>query len=144
MPGIERDPQTLNNIQKGGYVIAPCKGTPKVILMSTGSEVSLCLEAAKQFNDKNIPVQVVSLPCWEVFENQDSAYKESVLPKNVSARVAVEAGATLCWHKYVGPQGRIIGIDSYGESAPAPEIYRALGITVENIVNKINEVLSGE
>ncbi len=144
VPGIERDPQTLNNIQKGGYVIAPCKGTPKVILMSTGSEVSLCLEAAKQFNDKNIPVQVVSLPCWEVFENQDSAYKESVLPKNVSARVAVEAGATLCWHKYVGPQGRIIGIDSYGESAPAPEIYRALGITVENIVNKINEVLSGE
>lgn len=144
LPGIERDAQTLSNIQKGGYVIAPCKGTPKVILMSTGSEVSLCLEAAKQFNDKNIPVQVVSLPCWEVFENQDSAYKESVLPKNVSARVAIEAGATLCWHKYVGPQGRIIGIDTYGESAPAPEIYQALGITVENIVNKINEVLTGE
>ncbi|MGD9592792.1 MAG: transketolase [Candidatus Berkiella sp.] len=144
VPGITRDSATLANIHKGGYIIGACNGVPKVILISTGSEVSLCLEAAKQFNDKNIPVQVVSLPCWEVFENQDSAYKESVLPKNISARVAIEAGASLCWHKYVGPKGRIIAIDRYGESAPASAIYKALGITVENIINNVNEVLSEE
>ncbi len=144
VPGIARDEQTRMNIQKGGYIIQACKGTPKVILISTGSEVSLCLQAAKEFADKNIAIQVVSLPCWEVFASQDLAYQESVLPTNVSARIAVEAAASLCWHKFVGSKGKIIAIDSYGESAPASDIYKAKGITVENIVKTINEVLSGD
>ncbi len=144
VPGIARDQATLANIQKGGYVLKACQGTPKAILISTGSEVSLCLEAARQFEEKNIPVQVVSMPSFEVFEEQTKAYQESVLPKNVTARIAVEAGSSLCWHKYVGSAGRIIAIDRYGESAPATEIYRALGITVENITTTINELLNGE
>jgi transketolase len=137
-----RDAQALQDIRRGGYVLVPCQGKPKVILISTGSEIELCVKAATQFNEKNIPVQVVSLPCWEVFESQDKAYRDKVLPKDVTARIAVEAGASLCWHKYIGPRGRIIAIDTYGESAPAPEIYRALGLTEENIVKTINELLS--
>lgn len=143
VPAQARDANTLTDIQKGAYILMPCEGTPKVILMSTGSEVALCMDAAKQLKAKNIAVQVVSMPCWEMFAEQDKAYQEKVLPPSVTTRVAVEAGASLCWHKYVGPQGRVIAIDRYGESAPAPEIYHALGITVENIIKTVNELLSG-
>jgi transketolase len=102
----------------------------------------LCVESAKQLQAKNIPVQVVSMPCWEVFEAQDKDYRDSVLPPHLTKRIAVEAGASLCWHKYVGPMGRIIAIDRYGESAPAQDIYKAFGLTVENIVKTVNELLS--
>jgi transketolase len=139
VPHQERAPQALANIRRGGYILHACVGTPDVVLISTGSEIALCVDAAKKSQQQGIAVQVVSLPCWEVFEAQDQAYKESVLPAKITARVAVEAAATLCWHRYVGPQGKIIGIDRYGESAPAPEIYQALGITVEHIVTAIQE-----
>lgn len=141
VPAQVRTPEMLENIQRGGYVLLPCEGTPSVILMSTGSEVSLCIDAAKQCQSQGIAVQVVSLPCWEVFGNQDKAYQDSVLPPHITARIAVEAASTLCWHKFVGPQGHILGIDRYGESAPAPEVYKALGLTVENIVKTVKELL---
>ena len=110
--------------------------------MATGSEVELCVAAAKQSADRGIAVQVVSMPCCEVFDSQDTAYQAQVLPAAVTARVAVEAGATLGWHKYVGSQGQIIGIDRFGESAPAPDIYKALGITVEHIVQSVEAQLA--
>lgn len=142
VPAQKRNAEKVKEIYRGGYVLHACQGTPKAILISTGSEVALCMEAAKQCEAQNIPVQVVSLPCWEVFAEQDKAYQESVLPSSITARVAVEAGSTLCWHKFVGPQGRILGIDRYGESAPYTEIYQAFGLTVENIIKNIHALIN--
>ncbi|MBI2791477.1 MAG: transketolase [Gammaproteobacteria bacterium] len=142
LPAEKRDNEMLQNIHRGGYILLPCQGEPEVILLSTGSEVSLCVESAKQLQAKNIAVQVVSMPCWEVFDAQDKEYRDSVLPPMLTKRVAVEAGSSLCWHKYIGPMGRIIAIDRYGESAPAPHIYKAFGLTVENIVKTVNTLLS--
>ncbi|MFI4938031.1 MAG: transketolase [Candidatus Berkiellales bacterium] len=143
VPHQARTPEMLNNIQRGGYVLFPGEGIPQIILLSTGSEVALCVEAAKRCQAQGIPARVVSLPCWEVFEQQETSYREAVLPKSVTTRIAVEAGATLCWHRYVGPEGRIIGIDRFGESAPAAEVYTALGVTVDHIMNKISEIKAG-
>lgn len=136
-----RTPEQLRAIAKGGYILQATTTTPDAILLSTGSEVELCIEAAKRCLAHNIHVQVVSLPCFEAFREQDEAYQEQVLPKAIQTRVAVEAGATMSWHQYVGPNGRIIGIDRFGESAPADKIYAALGITVENIENTIMELV---
>ncbi len=141
VPLQKRDAEQVKQIHRGGYVLHACQGTPKAILISTGSEVALCMEAALQCQAQNIPVQVVSLPCWEVFAEQDKAYQESVLPSSVTARIAVEAGSTLCWHKFVGPNGCILGIDRYGESAPYTEIYQAFGLTVDNIVKNIHALM---
>jgi len=140
VPHYPRTPQALDNIRKGAYILQACEGEPQVILIGTGSEVALCIEAAQKAAEKGIAVQVVSMPSWEVFEAQSKEYKESVLPSFVTARVAVEAGATLCWHRYVPKEGKIIGIDRYGESAPAPQVYNALGVTVENVLDAIQEV----
>lgn len=139
VPHYPRDEQALADIERGGYVLLKCEGTPQVILIATGSEIELAMEAAKQL--KKIKVQVVSLPCWEVFDSQEASYRERVLPSSIQARIAIEAGATLCWHKYVGAKGRIIGLDRYGESAPSKDIYRALGLTVENVVKMINQLV---
>lgn len=141
VPAQMRDANTLKNIEKGGYILVDCEGVPDIILISTGSEIALCVQAAKQSAEKGIKARVVSLPCWEIFSQQEKAYQDEVLPPSIQTRLAVEAGATLCWHKYVGPQGRILGIDRFGESAPAPAIYQALGLTVENIIKHILELL---
>jgi transketolase len=132
----------LADISRGGYILFPCEGIPKVLLLATGSEVHLCMEAAQQLKAQGVAIQVVSLPCWEVFLAQDEAYQEKVLPKSVSARVAIEAGATLGWHRFVGLKGRIIGIDRYGESAPAPALFQYFGLTVENIVSTVENILN--
>lgn len=142
VPPQARNEDTLEKIEKGGYILVGCDKTPDVILIGTGSEVALCVDAAKRCQAQGIQVQVVSLPCCEVFNGQDKAYQESVLPSTVQKRIAIEAGATLGWHRYVGSQGRIIGIDRYGESAPADQIYKALGLTVESIVKAVNEMTS--
>ncbi|MGE3320312.1 MAG: transketolase [Candidatus Berkiella sp.] len=136
-----RTNEQLENIAKGGYILHAPKTKPAVLLLSTGSEIDLCMEAAKQCEAQNIAVQVVSLPCFEVFKEQDAAYQEKVLPKAIQKRVAVEAGSTMCWHQFVGSEGRIIGIDRFGESAPADKIYTALGLTVENITKTIIELV---
>ncbi len=138
---VPHQPRTqVEDIRRGGYILVPCTQTPQAILIGTGAEVMLCVEAAKRCALQGIAVQVVSLPCWEVFEQQPASYQETVLPSTVTARVAVEAGASLGWHKYVGPKGRIIGMDRYGESAPATDVFTLLGFTVDNVVKVLEEL----
>lgn len=137
----QRTSSSLAQIHRGGYVLLESEKKPQVILIGTGSEVALCVEAGKLCQARGIAVQVVSMPCWEVFEAQDLAYRETVLPSHVQARVAVEAGATLGWYKYVGTKGRVIGLDRFGESAPYTDLYTTLGFTVEHICNVVNEVI---
>jgi len=137
LPFQQRDAATIKNVEKGGYVLVDTDGTPDAIVIATGSEVSLAVEAAAASSKK---VRVVSMPCVEVFEQQDDAYKESVLPKAVTARVAVEAAIMDAWWKYVGTDGEVIGMTTFGESAPAPELFKHFGITAENVGKAIDKV----
>ncbi|MCG7897651.1 MAG: transketolase [Candidatus Thiodiazotropha weberae] len=133
----DRTDAQIADIAKGGYVIADCDGTPDAIVIATGSEVDLAVKAAAE-SDKQ--VRVVSMPNTKAFDEQDAAYKESVLPAAVTARVAVEAAVTDAWYKYVGINGKVIGIDHFGESAPAGELFKEFGFTAENVLAAINEV----
>ena len=134
-----RTPEQIANIARGGYVLRDCAGTPDLILIATGSEVALAMAAAEKLSDKK--VRVVSMPCTEVFDAQDPAYREAVLPAAVRARVAVEAGVTGFWGKYVGLDGKVVGIDTFGESAPAGELFKLFGFTVDNVVATAQSVL---
>ncbi|MBD3815688.1 MAG: transketolase, partial [Halothiobacillus sp.] len=134
-----RTPEQIANIARGGYILRDCTGTPDLILIATGSEVALAMAAAEKLADKK--VRVVSMPCTEVFDAQDPAYRESVLPAAVRARVAVEAGVTGFWGKYVGQDGKVVGIDTFGESAPAGELFKLFGFTVDNVVTTAQSVL---
>jgi len=138
----QRTDDALANISKGGYILSDCGcDTPDVILISTGSEVGITMDAAETLTEKGKKVRVVSIPCTNVFEAQDTAYQESVLPANVTARVAIEAGVTAGWGKYVGLTGAIVGIDHFGESAPAGELFKEFGFTAENIVSTAESVM---
>ncbi len=134
----ERTAEQVANISRGGYVLKDCDGTPDVIIIATGSEVALAMGAAEQITDKK--VRVVSMPSTNVYDAQDDAYKESVLPAAVTARVAVEAAVTDGWYKYVGLNGAVVGIDRFGESAPAPQLFEYFGFTVDNVVEAVNSV----
>lgn len=129
-----RDEKTLADVQRGGYILKDCEGTPDVILMATGSEVELATAVAEK-SAKNI--RVVSMPCIDAFEAQSRAYKDTVLPSAVTHRIAIEAGAKESWYKYLGFDGQVVGIDRFGESAPAREVFHALGLTVETILELI-------
>ncbi|MCP3671438.1 MAG: transketolase [Gammaproteobacteria bacterium] len=133
-----RSAQQLSDIARGGYVLEDCDGTPDAIIIATGSEVALAVAAAAQMDAK---VRVVSMPCAESFEAQDAAYRESVLPAGVTARVAAEAGVTNFWYKYVGLNGKVVGIDRFGESAPAGQLFEQFGFTVDNLVQTVQELL---
>ncbi|HFE38111.1 MAG TPA: transketolase [Gammaproteobacteria bacterium] len=133
-----RSAEQIADIAKGGYILKDCDGTPDAIIIATGSEVALAMDAANALSEKNI--RVVSMPSTNVFDAQDAAYKESVLPKAVTARVAVEAAVTDAWYKYVGT-GAVVGIDRFGESAPAPQLFKEFGFTVENVVKAVESVL---
>lgn len=133
----KRDAATIANISKGGYILKDTAGTPDVIVIATGSEVDLAMKAADASSKK---VRVVSMPCVELFEAQDDAYKESVLPKAVTARVAVEAAIMDGWWKYVGTNGAVVGMSSFGESAPAPHLFEHFGFTIDNVVKTIDSV----
>ncbi len=127
---------------KGGYILADsAKKNPDVILIATGSEVNLAVSAKAELAAKGIDARVVSMPCVEDFEKQSEKYKESVLPKAIRARVAIEAGSPMCWYKYVGMDGKIIGMETFGESAPAKKLFDKYGFTVENVVNAAMEVV---
>ncbi|MBR1968696.1 MAG: transketolase [Clostridia bacterium] len=127
---------------KGGYILADsAKKNPDVILIATGSEVNLAVSAKAELATKGIDARVVSMPCVEDFEKQSEKYKESVLPKAIRARVAIEAGSPMCWYKYVGMDGKIIGMETFGESAPAKKLFDKYGFTVENVVNAAMEVV---
>ncbi len=141
LPHQARDAGQIVNIARGGYVLADCEGTPEAIIIATGSEVALAMDAAGALSEKGRHVRVVSMPSTDVFDTQDGAYCEAVLPAAVSARVAVEAGVTSCWLKYVGLDGAVVGIDSFGESAPAEVAFEHFGFTVDNIVASVESVL---
>ncbi len=137
LPCNDYSDEKLANVSKGGYILSDCEGTPEVIIIATGSEVQLAM-AAQKASDKK--VRVVSMPCCEAYDAQDDAYKESVLPSSVTARVAVEAGVTSYWAKYVGLNGKVIGIDTFGESAPANLLFEEFGITSDAVLAAVNEV----
>jgi len=141
LPHMERSSEQVANIAKGGYVLRDCDGTPDLILIATGSEVTLAVDAAEELTGKGKKVRVVSMPSTDAFDAQDAAYKESVLPAAVTARIAVEAGVTDFWYKYVGLNGKVVGIDRFGESAPAGELFKEFGFTVENVVKTAESLL---
>lgn len=138
---MDRTPEQLANVARGAYVLKDCNGTPELILIATGSEVELAVKAAEQLAAEGRKVRVVSMPSSNVFDAQDATYRESVLPSAVSKRVAVEAGISDFWYKYVGFGGRIVGMNSFGESAPADQLFKLFGFTVENVVEKAKEIL---
>ncbi|ENF8299678.1 transketolase [Serratia ureilytica] len=136
-----RTAEQLANVYRGGYVLKDCAGTPDVILIATGSEVGITVEAADKLTAAGRKVRVVSMPSTDAFDKQDAAYRESVLPAAVTARVAVEAGIADYWYKYVGLNGAIVGMTSFGESAPAEQLFAEFGFTVDNVVAKAQALL---
>lgn len=137
-----RNAAQLADIRRGGYVLQDCAATPELILIATGSEVELAMQAAETLAAKGKAVRVVSMPSTDVFEAQDAAYREAVLPASVTRRVAVEAGITDSWYKYVGLTGKIIGMNSFGESAPAEQLFEYFGITTAAVVAAAEELLA--
>ncbi|OKY24728.1 transketolase [Thalassotalea sp. PP2-459] len=137
LPALARNAEQVSNIAKGGYIVKDSNGTPDVILIATGSEVSLALKAAEALGDK---VRVVSMPSSNIFDQQSDAYKESVLPSSVTKRVAIEAAHTDFWYKYVGFAGKVVGMTTFGESAPGNALFEHFGFTVENVVNTVNSL----
>jgi transketolase len=140
LPFVARDAATIENIKRGGYVISEAKGAAKAVIIATGSEVDLALKAQTALAQEDIPVRVVSMPCTNTFDRQDAVYKGSVLGKGLP-RVAVEAGVTDGWWKYVGTEGKVIGLDRFGESAPAGVLFKEFGFTVANIVSTVESLL---
>ncbi len=131
-----RNAEQLANVSRGGYILKDCSNTPDLILIATGSEVELAVKAADQLTQQGYQIRVVSMPATEVFDRQDAAYRESVLPAAVSNRLAVEAGIADFWYKYVGLNGDVVGMTTFGESAPADELFRMFGFTTENVTEK--------
>ncbi|QJX48216.1 transketolase [Hymenobacter taeanensis] len=132
-------------VAKGGYILSEAEGgKPQLILLATGSEVSLVMQAQEQLQQQGVPTRVVSLPSWELFEKQDKAYQQQVLPSDVRKRVAVEAGSPIGWHKYVTDEGTVIAMNRFGESGPGEEVMAYFGFTVENVVKQANWVLQGQ
>jgi transketolase len=141
LPHQARSDEQVANIARGGYVLRDCDGAPDAILIATGSEVQLAMSAAQELAGKGRQVRVVSMPCAELYEQQDAAYRESVLPSDVLARVAVEALHADYWYKYVGLDGRVVGMTTFGESAPAGALMQHFGFTTDNVVATVEDVL---
>ncbi|WP_262361648.1 transketolase, partial [Vibrio cholerae] len=137
-----RNAEQVANIAKGGYILKDCAGQPELILIATGSEVELAVAAYEQLSAEGKAVRVVSMPSTDAFDKQDAAYREAVLPAAVTKRIAIEAGIADFWYKYVGFGGRIIGMTSFGESAPAGELFKLFGFTTENVVKQAKELLA--
>ena len=143
LPTLCRDKfACAGNTAKGGYILADCEGTPDVILMASGSELNLIVQAYDQLSADGVKVRIVSFPCLELFEQQDAEYKNSVLPANVTARVAVEAGIRQSWDRYLGLTGKFVGMSGFGASAPAGQLFEKFGITTENVVAQAKAQLS--
>ena len=141
LPFFERDSARIAAIARGGYVLRDCQGTPEIILLATGSEVALAVEAAEQLNAGGRRARVVSMPCAEIFDAQDAAWKESVLPSAVRCRLAVEAASPDYWHKYVGLDGAVLGMHSFGASAPGSVMFERFGFTTANVLEKARDLL---
>jgi transketolase len=139
LPFVKRGAGAAGDIRRGGYVISEAQ-SPRAVVIATGSEVSIALAAQKMLADAGVPVRVVSMPCTSVFDRQDPAWRDCVLPKGVP-RVAIEAGVTDYWRKYVGLEGEVVGIDRFGESAPAPDVYKFLGIDADHVVAAVQRIV---
>jgi len=133
----------LADIRRGGYVLIDCQGAPEALVIATGSEVGIAADAVKAANAAGRRVRLVSMPSTETFDAQDEAYRNRVLPPAVTRRLAVEAGATQCWWRYVGINGRILGIDRFGASGKGPEVLSHFGFTADNIGQQIRKLLEG-
>ncbi len=140
LPFQERTEQQLNDISRGGYVLQDAVDA-KAVLIATGSEIELAVKSAAALAEQGIAVRVVSMPSTDVFDRQDAAYKAGVLGKGMP-RVAIEAGVTALWYKYVGLDGAVVGIDTFGESAPAGVLFKHFGFTVDNVVAQVKAVLA--
>lgn len=141
LPVLDDHERIHEGVPRGGYVLADCEGTPQVLLLASGSEVHIALDAQRQLTDEGIKARVVSLPCWELFDAQDDSYKERVLPAGITARVSIEAGATLGWQKFTGRGGINIGVDRFGASAPYKRIYEEYGLTPQRVVEAAKSLL---
>jgi transketolase len=141
LPPQSRTEQQIAAIRRGGYVLKDCEGTPEVILIATGSEVAIAMEAAALLQQSGRRARVVSMPSTNVFEAQDEAYREQVLPRAVEVRVAIEAAATDTWYRYVGPRGAIIGMTTFGASGVAKDLFRHFGFTADNVVRTVQKLL---
>ena len=141
LPHQQRDAEQIATISKGGYILRDSEGQPDLILIATGSEVELAVAAADALSADGVAARVVSMPCTDLFDAQDAAYREQVLPAGVTARVAIEAGVTEGWWRYVGAAGRVVGMDCFGESAPAGELFKHFGFSTENVVKVAKEIL---
>ena len=142
VPHQERTAEQIANVARGGYVLKDCDGSPDILLIATGSEVELAVGAADALAGDGVKARVVSMPCTDVFDVQDAKYRDAVLPAAVTARVAIEAGVTDGWWRYVGSRGRVIGLDRFGESAPAGELFEHFGFTTNNVVAVAKDVLN--
>ncbi|NLY13399.1 MAG: transketolase [Gammaproteobacteria bacterium] len=140
----ERTAEKIANIERGGYILKDCTGEPELILIATGSEVGLAVHAYNALTEQGHKVRVVSMPCTSVFDAQDAEYKQAVLPIEVGARIAIEAAHADYWYKYVGLDGRVIGMQTYGESAPANQLFEMFGFTVDSVLNVAAELLDDE
>ena len=138
---FDRTSAQLDAVKRGAYVLKDCEGTPELIFIATGSEVELAVKAADVLTAEGKKVRIVSMPSTNRFDKQDAAYRESVLPAAVTKRVAIEAGIADFWYKYVGFEGRVVGMNSFGESAPADQLFKLFGFTVDNVVAKAKEIL---
>ena len=141
LPHQSRDARQVADINRGAYVLKDCAGEPELILIATGSEIGLAVQAFDKLSEQGRKVRVVSMPCTSVFDAQDAGYKQDVLPLQVGARIAIEASHADYWYKYVGLEGRIIGMTSFGESAPAPALFEEFGFTLENVLETAAELL---
>lgn len=142
LPVLADPERVLAGAMRGGYVLAESEPLPQVILLASGSEVSIAYQAYETLRADGIATRVVSLPCWELFDAQDAAYKEHVLPASCRARVSIEAGATTGWQRFIGTEGIAIGVDRFGASAPYQTIYREYGITSEAVVKAAHQLLT--
>jgi transketolase len=142
LPAQARTPEQIANIRRGGYVLKDCDGAPEVVLIATGSEVALAVDAAQALQQKGRRVRVVSMPCTSLFDAQDAGYREQVLPRSARARLAIEAAAPDTWHRYVGERGVVVGMTRFGASGVARDLFKHFGFTVENVVSAAERLLS--
>jgi transketolase len=141
LPQQPRTPAQLADIRRGGYVLIDPPGTPECLVIATGSEIGIAVQAVNALNGLGRRVRLVSMPSTEAFDSQDGAYRDSVLPPALTRRLAVEAGATQCWWRYVGTHGRILGIDRFGASGKGADVFTYFGFTADNIAQQIRELL---
>jgi transketolase len=134
---MQRTSDQIENIRKGAYVLLDCEDDPEIIVIATGSEVELTMSTANKLNQAGHKIRVVSMPATDVFDTQDQAYRDSVLPPSCRKRISVEAGVTDYWRKYVGLDGRVLGVDNFGESAPGNEVFEHFGLTASKLEEMI-------